>query len=422
MPSNEQKVTQVSELFRPQALDAQQRKNEGRKSIAIPLSFSLLTGSLFALLLLFFLTLNYAEYARKELVEGRLVPIGDFAEVYSAKKGVVQQLFVNEGQVVKRGGSIALITSELYTEQGDSMANLLSDELKTTEKLILSGIDKEIQLTQSVLMKYQQEINFKNNALQGINELITISNKKLALTKTSADNYKKLLDSKQIPNSQFESAYQQYLTQDSQVNRLVNEQTALKSDIARIESDQQVQKLVSQRNVTTLRLRLSQTRRQLAVDKVDDTYLIKAPLSGVISGLQLRKGQQVGTTTSLLTILPDEYRLEAEMFIPTRAIAFVKPDTQVNIRYHSFPYQKFGSFLGKIKSVSKNVVKSGQLTGYRGKEKWLYKLVVSLEPIDTERAIELQPGMELSAYIMGEKRSMFEWIFEPLLSVKGNVL
>jgi membrane fusion protein len=302
------------------------------------------------------------------------------------------------------------------------MANLLSDELRTTEKLILSGIDKEIQLTQSVLVKYQQEINFKNNALQGINELITISNKKLALTKTSADNYKKLLDSKQIPNSQFESAYQQYLTQDSQVNRLVNEQTALKSDIARIESDQQVQKLVSQRNVTTLRLRLSQTRRQLAVDKVDDTYLIKAPLSGVISGLQLRKGQQVGTTTSLLTILPDEYRLEAEMFIPTRAIAFVKPDTQVNIRYHSFPYQKFGSFLGKIKSVSKNVVKSGQLTGYRGKEKWLYKLVVSLEPIDTERTIELQPGMELSAYIMGEKRSMFEWIFEPLLSVKGNVL
>ena len=189
-----------------------------------------------------------------------------------------------------------------------------------------------------------------------------------------------------------------------------------------MKAELEVERLTSQRKITDLKLRLSQTIREEAISKSDDTYLIKAPLSGIISGLQVRKGQQSSATTQLLTILPNNDGLEVELFVPTRAISYISKETIIKIRYNSFPYQKYGTFSGNVKSISKSVIKATQLDGYTGNEEWLYKLTVTLNDEDYRNGVYLKPGMELSAYLLGEKRTVFEWIFEPLLTVKSNIL
>ena len=53
-----------------------------------------------------------------------------------------------------------------------------------------------------------------------------------------------------------------------------------------------------------------------------------------------------------------------------------------------------------------------------------YRVVVALRTQTVQaygKAERLKPGMVLDADILGEKRSLIEWVFEPLYSLKGKL-
>ena len=419
---NDDKLSNTNDLFRKEAIEAQKKKSDGVGLIATPLSFYILNSSLLLIIVIVVIFLNYTQYSRKELVTGRLVPTGDYARVYSTKKGIISDLFVKEGQLIAQGEPIALITSDVYTTQGVKLTSMLSSEFNKTEDIIRLGLKHEQKLTESVLLKLEDEIKFKVKELEGIIDLVDINVKKRDLSHSKFEKFKKLYNKELVSQSKYEESFYAFLTDDNELNRILNEKTVIESQIARMKAELEVERLTSQRKITDLKLRLSQTIREEAISKSDDTYLIKAPLSGIISGLQVRKGQQSSATTQLLTILPNNDGLEVELFVPTRAISYISKETIIKIRYNSFPYQKYGTFSGNVKSISKSVIKATQLDGYTGNEEWLYKLTVTLNDEDYRNGVYLKPGMELSAYLLGEKRTVFEWIFEPLLTVKSNIL
>ena len=421
MKENE-KIDDTNSLFRIEAIEAQKTKSDGIGVIATPLSFYLLTGMILMLLIFTFVFINCVQYSRKELVQGRLVPMGNYAEVYSTKKGIIREVFVNEGQSIKEGEPIAFINSESYTKDGFKLTSLISSEINKTQEIIKSGLIYEKKITESVLYKLAEEIKFKNLELEGVISLLELKSKKRNISKSKVDKFKKLYQKKIISQNKYNEIYYDFLTDENEINRILNEKTIIESQVARMRKELEMEKLISQRKLTDLKLKLSEIKREEAISKSEDSNLVKAPLSGVISGLQVRKGQHSDTTTHLLTILPNNDALEVELFVPTKAISFVNQETIIKIRYDSFPYQKFGTFNGKVKSISKNVIKSNQLSGYTGEEEWLYKIVVTLSEEEYINKINLQPGMELSAYLLGEKRSIFEWIFEPLLNIKSNIL
>ena len=419
---NDDKLSNTNDLFRKEAIEAQKKKSDGVGLIATPLSFYILNSSLLLIIVIVVIFLNYTQYSRKELVTGRLVPTGDYARVYSTKKGIISDLFVKEGQLIAQGEPIALITSDVYTTQGVKLTSMLSSEFNKTEDIMRLVLKHEQKLTESVLLKLEDEIKFKVKELEGIIDLVDINVKKRDLSHSKFEKFKKLYNKELVSQSKYEESFYAFLTDDNELNRILNEKTVIESQIARMKAELEVERLTSQRKITDLKLRLSQTIREEAISKSDDTYLIKAPLSGIISGLQVRKGQQSSATTQLLTILPNNDGLEVELFVPTRAISYISKETIIKIRYNSFPYQKYGTFSGNVKSISKSVIKATQLDGYTGNEEWLYKLTVTLNDEDYRNGVYLKPGMELSAYLLGEKRTVFEWIFEPLLTVKSNIL
>jgi membrane fusion protein len=47
-------------------------------------------------------------------------------------------------------------------------------------------------------------------------------------------------------------------------------------------------------------------------------------------------------------IVPNDSVLQAELFVPTRAIGLVQPGHEVRILYEAFPYQQFGTYSGKV--------------------------------------------------------------------------
>lgn len=154
---------------------------------------------------------------------------------------------------------------------------------------------------------------------------------------------------------------------------------------------------------------------------------ITAPVSGVVATLMAKAGQTIQAGQSLLSLLPGDGRLEADLLVPSRAIGFIEPGDKVLLRYQAYPYQKFGHQQGKVTQISRSALSGGELGALIGDVRQgepFYRVTVSLARQSVTaygKPEALKPGMLLDADILGEKRRLIEWVFEPLYSLKGKV-
>src|SRR5690606_29609470 len=81
-------------------------------------------------------------------------------------------------------------------------------------------------------------------------------------------------------------------------------------------------------------------------------FAISAPIDGLIAARPVKVGETVEVGQPILSILPIDARLEAELLVPSRAIGFIDPGDRVLMRYESYPYQKFGHQPGTVLKIS----------------------------------------------------------------------
>ena len=85
-----------------------------------------------------------------------------------------------------------------------------------------------------------------------------------------------------------------------------------------------------------------------------------------------------------LEIVPNESVLQAELFVPTRAIGFVRPGQKVRILYEAFPYQHFGTYGGQIIEISHTILTSSDASGPIALKEPAYRVTVALERPDID--------------------------------------
>src|SRR5690606_22867385 len=166
---------------------------------------------------------------------------------------------------------------------------------------------------------------------------------------------------------------------------------------------------------------LAALEQELVETQARGELVLTAPISGVVATQLIKPGQSVQAGQPLLSVLPGEGTLEAELLVPSRAIGFIEPGDAVMLRYQAFPYQKFGHQRGTVARISRGTLQAG--AGEAAGEPF-YRISVALE----RQAITaygqpepLRPGMLLEADVLGERRRLIEWALEPIYSVRGTV-
>ncbi len=85
-----------------------------------------------------------------------------------------------------------------------------------------------------------------------------------------------------------------------------------------------------------------------------DKSIIRAPLTGVVSGLLVRgAGEVVKPGQELMKLLPDQTELVVAARIPNRDIGFVSVGQDVKIKLDAFPFQDFGVLPGKVSDIER---------------------------------------------------------------------
>jgi membrane fusion protein len=152
--------------------------------------------------------------------------------------------------------------------------------------------------------------------------------------------------------------------------------------------------------------------------------VIRAPIAGTITNIAVSLGASLAEDALLATVLPKGSGLEAQLLVPTRAAGFVQPGNEVVLRYDAFPFQRFGQYRGSVHNVSRTVWSPGEKVGPMTVREPVYRIDVQLDRQTVAaggQEIALRPGMMVNADILLEKRTVFEWIFEPVLELRGRL-
>jgi membrane fusion protein len=155
-------------------------------------------------------------------------------------------------------------------------------------------------------------------------------------------------------------------------------------------------------------------------------YIVRAPMAGQVTSVLAAVGRTVDPRTSMLSIVPTDSHFEAELFVPARAIGFIAPGQTVRLLYDAFPFQRFGSYNGTVESVAGTMLAPTELpepvAGLTKEPAYRIKVALERQTVDAfGHEVPLQPDMTLRADIILEKRSLIEWLLEPLLSVRHRM-
>jgi membrane fusion protein len=173
--------------------------------------------------------------------------------------------------------------------------------------------------------------------------------------------------------------------------------------------------------IQVLRSELATTEQRIAEVSGRRAYVIRAPASGRVSTLQATVGQFADPRRLQMEIVPNESVLQAELFVPTRAIGFVRPGQEVRILYEAFPFQQFGTYKGRVLKISQTILTKSDTFGPIELKEPAYRITATLDRPDIDaygKKIPLQADMLLRADIILEKRSLISWLLDPLLSVR----
>jgi membrane fusion protein len=179
--------------------------------------------------------------------------------------------------------------------------------------------------------------------------------------------------------------------------------------------------VVMAENIQVFRNRLLDTEQRIAEISGRRAYTIRAPISGQVSTLEAVVGRMADPQRLQLSILPVERVLQAELFVPTRAIGFVQSGQEVRILYEAFPYQEFGTYGGRVTKVTRTILTSSEISAPITLKEPAYKVTVALDRPDIDaygERIPLQEDMLLKADLILDKRSLMKWLLGPVVSAR----
>lgn len=162
-----------------------------------------------------------------------------------------------------------------------------------------------------------------------------------------------------------------------------------------------------------------------------DLQTLRAPITGTVQQLHIATvGAVVTPAQQLLSVVPDDDRVEVEAVLENRDVGFVEVGQRVELKVDAFPFTRYGLLGGKVKSidrdaeaapVSQSVQGAERLADetdhVEGSERLRYTVHIALEPgsLDVDgRTASLLPGMSVKAEILTGKRRIIDFLLAPL--------
>lgn len=412
-------------LFREEAITNKSRRLHGSilltqtwSSTALAMFLSVIVASLISFALFF-------GFARKATVAGVVIPNKGINRILSPQTGTVAKLYVLEGQEVKNGDPLFTISSDRSSENGAVQASVKDSLVARIEKL-----RHELDQVSGQSTNKQRELTNKevsvNASLKQLDQEIALQRDKVAIARDVSARVAELAKSGNMSKITAAEKQADLLEQQARLSSLEVQRQSTLRDLTTLQSSQTDSSIQKNRDVSMIQREIEDLKQQVVENEAKRQIIVRAELDGRVATVLVEPSQSVIANQRIASILPKEGKLEAELYMPSRNVGMVTPNTRVVIRYDAFPYQKFGQFKGSVRDVSETSINAADLphatTSSAGTDSY-FRVRVSLDKQEVNfrnKHYQLKPGMQLSANVMLEERTLAEWMFEPLLGMTAR--
>lgn len=381
---------------------------------------SLLTGSTLAAIL------NCGEYAPRQTVAGVVAPDRGLIKVTAPRAGKADFVRVQDGQHVEAGQTLALISVEqqYVNVQGQSTLERMLHDLDAEERRLNESIDVDSDTKKTGESQLNAKIAGLRRELEAERAGQAALGKQMTSVGATLQRLQKLRDAGYVTELELAARKEQRLELERQWQQTDKSIAGLENQIESLEFDAKQQPAQRKQSQAALLNQLSELKRQIMSYDASRGYAITAPIAGRVTALQLEPGKLVETTTPLLAIVADDTRLEAQLFVPSRAVGFLHAGQPVRLRYAAYPYQSYGTYGGRVSTISRTTLRPDELASGLPLTEPVYRVKAQLDTQTIHaRGGEqpLQAGMLLEADILLERRPLWAWLFQPVLAFRGRL-
>ncbi|MCG7498025.1 HlyD family secretion protein [Vibrio sp. Of7-15] len=409
-------------IFRKEAVENQYNKLWGEVTLSQPLSYKVFSGLLIFIVISCFIFILNADYQKKQKVKGYLLPSKGVIKTYAPGSAYVSEVFIKEGQFIEEDTPMFKLEYKHGTASGTDLNDLLSEEIGNQ----LSIIQVQKSRTASVYENREQELNEKihsKNIQIGLTTLqITQAEARKKLAQNRLQDYEKMRQKGFLSSNDEDSQYDLLLT-------LKQEIVTLETRLALLEQEERNLTLAldrlpfeKEKEMQELLLLESSKKNRLTELAGKSEILLRSSKSGRVTGLGIKEGQLLKPQQYMASILPKGAILYAELMVPTRAFGFITKGQATKIKLDAFPFQKFGMMDAEVYEMTENIVLPGEVVLPVEHAEPMYRVKAKLDKQTVQaygKEMSLQAGMLLEADIIVEKRSLAEWLLDPLFSLKG---
>jgi len=361
------------------------------------------------------------QYSRKETVVGYLTPTSGTSKIFVPQQGTIKAIHVNEGQEVRQGQTLLTVDTDQIAANGLDVNATMLDTLRSQKDLLTGQIAAEEHRIKSERERLTTLIDGLQIEIAQLEAQLKIQGERIRVEEEFVASAAELRKQGYMADGDFKRRQVVFLEQKQNLNSLNQQLAARQNQLTETRYSLRELPTVMAGKIQTLRSELATTEQRIVEISGRRAYVIRAPATGRISMLQATVGQFADPRRLQMEIVPNESVLQAELFVPTRAIGFVQPGQEVRILYEAFPYQQFGTYSGRVVKVSQTILTKSDTFGPIELKEPAYRVTTRLDRPDIDafgKTIPLQADMLLRADIILEKRSLISWLLDPLLSVR----
>lgn len=414
-------------LFRPEVSEKNGENWLGEIRLASPISHRIWAIGALIVALIIVAWLCFGEYTRRERVQGILVPVGGFARLKSRGAGEVSKIHAQEGEAVKKGQILLEINNDRYVASGLGVAEDVSVTIDQEKTTLRGDIVNARRSTESRRDDLRLQIALIRQQMAQNREMLVILREEARAQDELLERIKPALEEGYVSATQVQQQRSSALSANAAVTRQLAEKIVLEQQLRDAEGKMVQTGHEMDGKINDSLRQLARTNAAYDKNEAERKTIIKSPVDGVVSSILVYPGQTVGSGSSLATVVPKDAPLEAELLVATSAVGFVRPGSTVAVHYQAFPFQKFGVHRGKVKSISMNALSPAEiteLTGLNSATEPMYRVRASLHEQTIQvygRERKLTAGMAISGGIMLDKRRIYEWLFEPLYTLRKKM-
>lgn len=379
---------------------------------------------------------------------GKIIPMGQVKPLQAEDKGIVKQIYIREGQQVKKGETLIELDRVISAADVERIKKEVMYYTLEIQRLLAEkegrpfsparngyadpqNLDFQIQLYNSRNNEYQTKVGAAQEGVRQNEAALAMAvinrNKlsdQLAVAADKEERIERLLAQNAV--ALFQVMDQRSRRMELEQNLAAQEKEIVRSRSVLAQSKKNLESIVAEHD-REVGAKLLEDQKQLAAyqtelkkaEEKDRLTKIIAPADGTVSQFSVHSpGAVVTPAQVLLVLVPNDVELEVEAWAANKDIGFLHIGQPAEVKIETFNFQKYGVIAAEVIDINPDAEQDKE-------KKYAYRVRLKLAKDSVavnDQLIPLTPGMTALAEIKIRQKRVIEYFLDPFRQYQSEAL